>query len=101
MLLQKPERVQALPFNKLPDGESDVVIHFLVTELADDSPTHPEETTVLILFKCPDQFLGHWTQQTETVYTIRIDDGFEILSHRLRYELGGTKGGEGLAKGWP
>ena len=81
MLLQKPERVQALPFNKLPDSESDVVIHFLVTELTDDSPTHPEETTVLIVFKCPDQFLGHWTQQRETVYTIRIDDIFEIFCH--------------------
>jgi hypothetical protein len=97
MLLQKPESVQALPFNKLPDCESDVVIHFLMTELTDDSATHPEEATELILFKRPDQFLGHWTQQRKTVYTIRIDDIFEIFSHRLRYELGGTKDGESIA----
>src|ERR1700733_236163 len=99
MFLQKTESVHTLPFNKLPYRKSDFVIHFLVTELADDSTTHPQEAPKFILLKRPNEFLGHRAQQREAVYTIRIDNVFEIFSHRLRDMLCGAEDGERVAKG--
>jgi hypothetical protein len=101
MFLQETESVDALAFHKLPDCISDILIDFLMTELPDDSPTHPKKATKLILLERPNEFLCHRTQQRQTVYTIRIDNVFEIFGNRLGYVLRGTIDGKCIAKGRP